>query len=80
MSETTDQNNQAINLFTEQTDVTPTTPVPIDITPSADPFPFTYTVSNLTPGSIPAGTAVDSYFMFSNPVGRAKLLYPYHAL
>jgi hypothetical protein len=79
VSESTLQNNEAINLFTEQTDVTPQTSVPVDITPSANPLPFTYTVSNLTQSSIPAGTPVDSYFMYSNPVGQPNLLYPYHA-
>ena len=80
VSETSLQNPAYINLFTERTAYTLPNSVPVDITPDAEPFGYTYRgVDNLTPGSVPAGTPVDSYFMFSNPVGQPHQLYPYHA-
>jgi hypothetical protein len=80
VSETALQSNSAINLFTERTAFTLPASVPIDITPSARPMPYTYEgIDNLTPGSVPAGTQVDSYFMFSDPVGTPHQLFPYHA-
>jgi hypothetical protein len=79
VSETADQSNQYINMFTEQVDSTLAAPVSVDITPSAG-IPKTYAgIDHLSPGTIAAGTPVNSYFMFSDPVGAPRLLYPYSA-
>jgi hypothetical protein len=75
VSETALQNNQFLNLFTERTAYTLPTAVPVDISS----YPATYSgVDHLTPGIVPAGTSVDSYFMFSDPVGEPNALFPYH--
>jgi len=70
------QNNQFLNFFTERTAYTLPLPtaVPVDISSQG-----TYAgIDHLTPGSVPAGTPVDSYFLFSNPQGQPNQLFPYH--
>ena len=79
VSATTGQSNTAINFFTERTDAVLPTTTPIDITPGTS-FPTNYYGNtNLTPGTLAAGTAVDSYFMYSNPVGQPSNTYTYTA-
>jgi hypothetical protein len=78
VSSATGESNTTINFFTERTNLVLPTSTPIDITPGS--FPTTYTgKSLLAPGTLSAGTAVDSYFMYSNPVGQAQKQYPYAA-
>jgi hypothetical protein len=57
------QSNSHVFAFTEQTDLTLSTAVKVDIT-----TPGTYETDNsLTPGTINAGTAVESYFLHADP-------------
>ena len=79
VSAATGESNTLINFFTERTNYVLPTTTPIDITPGSS-FPKTFTESGLlAPGTLSAGTAVDSYFMYSNPVGQSQKLYPYTA-
>jgi hypothetical protein len=76
---TAEQSNTFINFFTERTAYTLPTSLPVDITPGST-YPENYTgIDNLTPSTLPAGTPVDSYFMYSDPVGQPNSLYPFHA-
>ena len=60
------QSNANIFAFTEQTDLKLSGAVAVDIT-----SPGTYNSNaSLTPGSISAGTLVDSYFLHSDPVNN----------
>jgi hypothetical protein len=76
----TAQSNQFINMFAERTDFTlPTsTPTPVDITPDGSSSK-TYRIGfdHLTPSILAPGTPVDSYFMYSDPVGQPHKLFPY---
>ena len=75
----TGESNTTLNFFTERTNFALPTTTPIDITPGPS-FPTTYTgTGDLTPGTLAAGTAVDTYFMYSNPVGQPETLYHYIA-
>jgi hypothetical protein len=78
VSEQTGQSNSFINMFTERTDYTPSTPTPVDITPDGSSS-RTYHIGNdpLTPSTLAAGTPIDSYFMFSDPVGQPHKYWPY---
>ena len=79
VSAATGESNTAINFFTERTDLALPTTTPIDITPGSS-FPTNYDgTANLTPSTLAAGTAVDSYFMYSNPVGEPNKIYNYTA-
>jgi hypothetical protein len=79
VSNATGESNVLINFFTERTSSVLPTATPIDITPSTS-FPTSYTgIGSLTPGALAAGTHVDSYFMYSNPVGQPHKAYPYTA-
>ena len=78
VSSATGESNTTLNFFTERTNFVLPTSTPIDITPGS--FPTTYTGNSLlAPGTLAAGTAVDSYFMYSNPIGSSQSLYPYTA-
>ena len=69
--------NSFINFFTERTALTLPTSLGLDVTPGST-FPSgQITINNLNPSTLPAGTAIDSYFMCSNPVGRPHSLYRY---
>ena len=79
VSSATGESNTLINFFTERTNYVLPASVPIDITPPSS-FPTDYTGScDLTPGTVSAGTDVDSYYMYSNPVGEPSNLYFYYA-
>ena len=79
VSTATGESNTAINFFTERTDSILPTSTPIDITPGSS-FPTNYYGdTNLTPSTLAAGTAVDSYFMYANPVGQPSNTYTYTA-
>src|ERR1700677_4670746 len=79
VSSATGQSNTLINFFTERTNYVLPTTVPIDITPGSS-FPTNYTGScDPTPSTLSAGTDVDSYFMYTNPVGEPENLYYYYA-
>jgi hypothetical protein len=57
------QSNSDVFAFTEQTDLKLSTAVNVDIT-----SPGTYSTDNsLTPGTIAAGTSVESYFLHADP-------------
>ena len=78
VSSTTGESNTTLNFFTERTNFVLPSTTPVDIAPGS--FPTTYTGNSLlAPGTLAAGTAVDSYFMYSNPVGESQSLYPYTA-
>ena len=74
----TAQSNTFINMFTERTDYTLPTSTPVDITPDGSSS-RTYRIGfdPLTPSTLAAGTPVDSYFMYSDPVGQPHKLFPY---
>ena len=79
VSSATGQSNTLINFFTERTNYVLPAAVPIDLTPGSS-FPTNYTGScDLTPSTLSAGTDVDSYFMYSNPVGEPQNIYYYYA-
>ncbi len=57
------QSNTTIFAFTERTDLTLSSALPVDVSTQG-----TYQkLSSLTPGTIAAGTMVDSYFLHSDP-------------
>jgi hypothetical protein len=67
----TAQSNTFINMFTERTAYTLPTSLPVDITPgSSASRTYRIGVDPLTPSTVPASTPVDSYFMYSDPVGQ----------
>ena len=72
------QSNTFINMFTERTAYTLPTSVPVDITLDSS-VSRTYNIGHdpLTPSTLPAGTPVDSYFMYSEPVGQPHKLFSY---
>ena len=79
VSTTTGESNTEIHFFTERTDSVLPTTTPIDITPGSS-YPVNYYGNtNLTPSTLAAGTAVDSYFMYANPVGQPSNTYTYTA-
>lgn len=62
------QSSTEIRAFQEQQDFVLPQAVSVDITvPGTSP---NSTDSNLSPGTIPAGTVVDSYFLHFDPVGK----------
>lgn len=64
------QSSTEIRAFQEQQDYVLPQAVSVDITvPGTSP---NSTSSNLSPGTIPAGTVVDSYFLHFDPVGKPK--------
>ncbi len=72
VSTTTGESNTEIHFFTERTDSVLPTTTPIDITPGSS-YPVNYYGNtNLTPSTLAAGTAVDSYFMYSESCGAAQ--------
>jgi hypothetical protein len=75
----TGQSDTALTFFTERTNYALPTGTPVDITPGSS-YPEKYVgVDNLTPSTLSAGAAVDSYFMYSQPVGQPHNDYPYTA-
>ena len=79
VSGSTGESNTKTNFFTERTNYVLPTATPIDITPGSS-FPTTYTgIESLTPSTLAAGTNIDSYFMYSNPVGQPQRDFPYTA-
>ncbi len=78
VSPATGQSNTFINFFAERTAFTIPSPLPVDITPNGNAVTTYSGIDNLTPSSLPAGTAIDSYFMYSNPFASNKT-YPYTA-
>jgi hypothetical protein len=74
------QSNSLINFFQERSDYTLPSQLPVDITPNGT-FPIEYKGNSptLSPSTLAAGTDVDSYFMFSNPVGTPTQLFDYDA-
>jgi hypothetical protein len=73
------ESNTLIHFFAEQTGLTLPSALPVDITPPAT-FPADYQgVSQLTPGTLPAGTRVDSYFLYSDPIGQPLIPVSYSA-
>jgi hypothetical protein len=74
----TAQSNTLINMFTERTAVALPTSMPVDITPDGSAS-RTYRIGfdPLTPSTLAAGTPVDSYFMYSDPVGQPHKLFAY---
>jgi hypothetical protein len=64
------ENTQFMYLFTEQAGQTLGVDTPIDIKPSTYPHVYSNTAGGLAPGDIAAGTKVDSYMLFSDPVGQ----------
>jgi hypothetical protein len=80
VSKATLQSNSVINFFTERSDYTLPSQLPVDITPNGS-FPVEYhgNSTTLSPSTIAAGTAVDSYFLYSNPVGSPNKLVVYNA-
>ncbi len=74
----TAQSNRFINMFTERTDYTLPTSSPVDITPDGSSSrTYHIGIDPLTPSTLAAGTPIDSYFMFSDPVGKPHKHFPY---
>ncbi len=64
------ESNRALHLSEERADLSLPAAVPVDITPPGS-FPTTFNrASELTPGQIAAGTSIDSYLLFSDPIGQ----------
>ena len=64
------ENNTALPLFQERMNLTLASALSVDITPTGT-YPTKYSsVAQLNPSNIGAGTAVDSYFVYSDPVGK----------
>ncbi len=77
VSKATLQSNEFLNFFTERSSYILPSQIPVDIAPSGT-FPVRATgVSAPSPSSVAAGTSVDSYFLFSNPVGNPTQLVHY---
>ena len=67
------ESNTDIFVFDEKQDLTLTSDVYVDITKAG-----TYNdAGDLTPGTIPAGTLVNSYLIHVDPVGTASSLFKY---
>jgi len=82
VSNTTEGDNESnfqMNFFAEQTGLTLPSALPVDITPSTT-FPAIYQgVGQLTPSTIAAGTEIDSYFLYSDPIGQPLIPVSYSA-
>ena len=64
------ESNSTAILFQERANLTLGSPLPVDITPTGA-YPSKYTsVGQLNGSNIAAGTAVDSYLVYSDPVGK----------
>src|SRR5580692_471940 len=67
VSKATLQSDKHFNFFTERSNEILPSQLPVDLAPNGT-FPLAATgVSPPTPGTVASGTAVDSYFLFSNP-------------
>jgi hypothetical protein len=71
------ENDTDMTFFAERTGVTlpasglnPQGSWPVDISAPPATYGQSYTVNDLPSGSIPAGTKVDSYMLYSDPVGQ----------
>ncbi len=75
---TTFESNSLIRAWTEQTAFTLPSAVPVDITPGTT-FPKKYTGTSLqSPSTLASGTPVDSYFMYTDPVGQPSNFFGYN--
>ena len=76
VSNSTLESNSFTNFFTERSGYTLPSQLPIDITPTGSFAEYTGD-GPTSPSTLAAGTAVDSYFLYSNPVGSPTNLFAY---
>jgi len=73
------ESNSTMTAFQERSNLVLPSALPVDIIPPVA-YPRLYnSVGSLTPSLVPSGTTVDSYFIYSDPVGRPQVAVRYVA-